>query len=280
MRDIDVSMIKDAVAELCLKANFDLRRDVLSALKTALKKETNVRARKILKDILENAKIAKKKRIAICQDTGIVSVFLEIGQDVAITGGNLREAIDAGVAEAYRKGYLRKSVVDDPLLRRNTNTNTPSVISVDITRGDRVHIAVSPKGFGSENKSAVRMFRPTASIAEIKDFVLDVVKAAGPDACPPFVVGIGLGGTFDKAAQLSKRALLLPVDGKNSARHIASLEKELLKEINLTGIGPMGLGGKTTCLGLRMLEFPTHIAGLPVAVNISCHATRSAEKTL
>jgi fumarate hydratase subunit alpha len=151
---------------------------------------------------------------------------------------------------------------------------------VDITRGDRVHIAVSPKGFGSENKSAVRMFRPTASIAEIKDFVLDVVKAAGPDACPPFVVGIGLGGTFDKAAQLSKRALLLPVDGKNSARHIASLEKELLKEINLTGIGPMGLGGKTTCLGLRMLEFPTHIAGLPVAVNISCHATRSAEKTL
>jgi len=276
MREIDVAEIKDAVRELCLKANFELRKDVLNAIKSALKKETNKRARAILKSIIENARLAKKKRLAICQDTGMVLVNLEIGQDVALVGGDLKKAMNDGVRQAYYKGCLRKSVVDDPLLRKNTNTNTPCIASIDIVEGDRVKIDVSPKGFGSENKSEIRMFRPTASIEEIKNFISDVVKKAGPDACPPLVLGIGLGGTFETAAALAKKALLRPIDKANPKKHIRKLEKEIMKEINALGVGPMGLGGKTTVLGVNILEAPTHIAALPVAVNVSCHVTRSA----
>ncbi|MDD3905837.1 MAG: fumarate hydratase [Candidatus Omnitrophica bacterium] len=280
MREINVSKIKDAVAELCLKANFELRRDVLKSLKTAVAKEKNPRAKNILKAIIDNARLARTKRIAICQDTGMVIVHLEIGQNVALRGGALKGAVNAGVAEAYRKGYLRKSIVSGALFRENTKTNTPAVIYVDIVDGNNVKISVSPKGFGSENKSAIKMFKPTDSADEIKEFVIDVVKKAGPDACPPMVLGIGMGGTFERCAYLAKKALLRPVGKRSRQRHIARLETELERAINSLGIGPMGLGGKTTVLGVNVLEEPTHIAGLPVAVNVSCHATRSAEKTL
>ncbi|MDP2913522.1 MAG: fumarate hydratase [Candidatus Omnitrophota bacterium] len=280
MREIDVSVIKDAVMELCLKANFELRSDVLKAIKAAFKKETGARARGILKSIIENARCAKSERLAICQDTGVVVAHIELGRGVALTGGDLKKAVNDGVEEAYRKGCLRKSVVDDPLLRNNTRTNTTCFMVTDIVEGDRVKITVSPKGFGSENKSMIKMFPPTAPVRAIKEFVLDVVKKAGPDACPPLIIGVGMGGTFETAALLSKKALLRPIDRRNPKKHIAKLERELLKEANALGIGPMGLGGKTTVLGVNVLGEPTHIAGLPVAVNVSCHATRSAEKQL
>lgn len=280
MREVSVSKIKDVVCELCLKANFELRKDVLRALKFALRRETNSRAKAILKSIIENARLAKKKCLAICQDTGIVTVFLEIGRDVALVGGSLKEAVNRGVREAYRRGYLRKSVVEDPIVRKNTNENTPAMISSEIVEGDRIKIAVSPKGFGSESKSKIRIFKPTASMSDIKDFVLDVVRKAGPDACPPLVLGIGLGGTFDEAARLAKKALLRPLEEKHAKKHIRQLERDLFKAVNSLGMGPMGLGGKTTALGVNIMESPTHIAGLPVAVNVSCHATRSAEKVI
>ncbi|MDD5174514.1 MAG: fumarate hydratase [Candidatus Omnitrophica bacterium] len=280
MREMDVRKIREAVTELCLKANFELRRDILKALKTALKRETSPRAKNLLKALIENAALAKKKRIAICQDTGFVSVFIELGSSVLLSGGDLAEAVNRGVEDAYRKGYLRKSIVNDPILRKNTNTNTPSIIHIDIAQGDKVRISVSPKGFGSENKSAIKMLKPTASERDIIDFVLEVVKLAGPDGCPPYILGIGIGGTFDYAAHLSKRALLRPIGFSNRKRHFRRLEKDILKAVNSLGIGPMGLGGKTTALGVNVEEFPTHIAGLPVAVTVSCHATRSAEKTL
>jgi fumarate hydratase subunit alpha len=277
---MDVRKIREAVTELCLKANFELRRDILKALKTALKRETSPRAKNLLKALIENAALAKKKHIAICQDTGFVSVFIELGSSVLLSGGDLAEAVNRGVEDAYRKGYLRKSIVNDPILRKNTNTNTPSIIHIDIAQGDKVRISVSPKGFGSENKSAIKMFKPTASEKDIIDFITEVVKLAGPDGCPPYILGVGIGGTFDYAAHLSKRALLRPIGFSNRKRHFRRLEKDILKAVNSLGIGPMGLGGKTTALGVNVEEFPTHIAGLPVAVTVSCHATRSAEKTL
>ena len=280
MRKVNVAKIKDAVRELCLKANFQLRGDILHALKKAAAGETDRRARRILESIVENAAIARDNAIAICQDTGMVYVHLDIGQKVALTGGSLRRAVNEGVREAYCGGYLRKSVVADPFLRKNTATNEPAILVTDIVDGDRVEIEVSPKGFGSENKSRIKMFRPTAPIEEIKEFVIDVVKAAGPDACPPLVLGIGIGGTFDKAAALAKKALLRSIGKRNPKKHMAGLEKELLREINATGIGPMGLGGRTTALGVNILEHPVHIAGLSVAVNVSCHATRSAGKVI
>ena len=280
MREINVSKIRDTISELCLKANFELRKDILRALKKSALKENNTRSKNIIRKIIENAAFAKKKHIAICQDTGIVIVHLEIGQNVAFFGGNLNEAVDAGVEEAYRKGYLRKSVVSDALFRENTKTNTPAIVYIDIVEGDKVRINVSPKGFGSENKSMIRMFKPTDSIETIKKFVIEVVKKAGPEACPPLVLGVGIGGTFEKCAYLAKKALLRPIDKRNPKKHIAKLERELMHDINLLGIGPMGLGGKTTVLGVNILELHTHIAGLPVAVNVSCHVTRSAEKTI
>ena len=280
MREINVSRIRDAVRDLCLKANFELRGDVLRALKAGVSKEKNSRAKNILKTIIENARFAKKKHIAICQDTGLVVVHLDVGQEVAFSGGGLIDAIDRGVEEAYRKGYLRKSVVSDALFRENTKTNTPAIVYTDIVPGDKVKITVSPKGFGSENKSMLRMFKPTDSIESIKNFIMEVVRKAGPDACPPLVLGIGLGGTFEKSAYLAKKALLRPIDKRNAKKHIAKLERELMRDINSLGIGPMGLGGRTTVLGVNILEAPTHIASLPVAVNVSCHVTRSAEKII
>ena len=280
MRQISVSKIKDVVKELALRANFELRSDVLKALKDALRRETSARAKSILKSIIENAALARKRGLAICQDTGMVSVFLEIGRDVAFIGGDLSGAVNEGVKEAYKKGCLRKSVVDDPILRKNTLTNTPCVIHTEIVEGDRVRITVSPKGFGSTNKSKIRMFKPTDSIEEIKKFILDVVREAGPSACPPFILGIGIGGTFDNVAFLATKALLRPIDTHNPKKHIRTLERELFNEINSIDMGPMGLGGKTTVLGVNILEFPTHIAGLPVAVSVSCHATRSREAVL
>ena len=280
MRKISVSKIKDAVRDLCLKANFELRKDILHALKAGLAKETDRRARGILKSIIENAKIARTDRIAICQDTGMVYVHIDLGQQVALVGGGLRKAVNEGVKEAYRKGCLRKSVVADPFIRKNTKTNEPAILVTDIVDGDKVAIEVSPKGFGSENKSRIKMFRPTAPIEEIKSFVIDVVKGASPDACPPLVLGIGIGGTFETAAASAKRALLRPIDRRSAKKHIAGLERELMKEINALGSGPMGLGGRTTVLGVNILEHPVHIAGLSVAVNVSCHAMRSAAKVL
>lgn len=279
MRKIKVQKIRDTVEELCLKANFELRPDVLAALRKAARLEKG-RAKRIIESIIENAKLAKSKRIAICQDSGMVFVHMEIGQDVSFTGGSLRKAVNDGVRKAYKEGFLRKSVVDDPLIRKNTRTNTPCVIAMDIVDGSKVRITVSPKGFGSENKSAIRMFKPTASLIEIKDFILDVVKKAGPDACPPLILGIGVGGTFDLAARLAKKALLRPVGMKHSKKHFADLERKLMQDINALGLGPMGLGGKTTVLGVNINAHETHIAGLPVAVNVSCHATRSASAIL
>jgi len=280
VRKIDVSKIRDAVSELCLKANFELRGDVLKALKASLKKENGARAKGIIKSIIDNAAFARKKRIAICQDTGMAVVHLEVGQDAAIVGGTLKNYINEGVKQAYAKGYLRKSVVDHPLFRNNTNTNTPANIFIDMVDGDRIKISVSPKGFGSENKSAIKMFKPTSSIEEIKEFIIDTVRKAGPDACPPLVLGIGMGGTFERAAYLAKKALFKSIDGSDSDKYTKKLEREILRAINSLGIGPMGLGGKTTALGVNLLCEPTHIAGLPVAVNVSCHATRSAKKTI
>lgn len=280
MKEINVSQIKKAVEELCLEANFALRRDILRALENALRRETSPRARGILRTIIENAHLARANSLAICQDTGMVFVHLDIGQSVRLIGGNLRKAVNDGVKEAYARGYLRKSVVGDPLFRENTKTNTPAVIVTEIVDGSKVKIDLSPKGFGSENKSRIKMLKPTAPIEEMKDFIIDVVKEAGADACPPFVLGVGIGGTFEAAAGLAKKALLRPIDRKNPDKRLARLEKELLKEINSLGMGPMALGGKTTALGVNILSYATHIAGFPVAVNVSCHATRSASKTL
>jgi len=279
MREIDARKIREAVTELCLKANFELRKDVLKALKAALSKETNARAKNIIKVVIENAKLAKRKRLAICQDTGLVSISLEMGNEVMIKG-DLEDALHKGVEDAYRKGYLRKSIVSDPLVRKNTNTNTPCIFTFNLVKGDRLKIAVSPKGFGSENKSAIKMLKPTAGEKEIIDFVLEAVKKAGADACPPFVLGVGIGGTFDYAAGLSKKALLRPIEAKSTKKHFRKLETDILKAVNALNIGPMGLGGKTTALGVNVEEFPTHIAGLPVAVSVSCHATRGAEKII
>lgn len=280
MREMNVIKIKDTVRDLFLKANFQLRPDVLKAIKAAARHEKDPRAAWILKSVIENAALAKKKSIAICQDTGMAVVHMAIGQDVAFTGGSLGKAVNEGVKEAYAKGYLRKSVVDDPVLRENTNTNTPCILLTEITDGDRVKIDVSPKGFGSENKSRIKMFKPTASLDEIKDFVVETVRLAGPDACPPLFLGIGMGGTMETAALLAKKALFMTFDGKGDKRHIRNFGKELMKAVNALGIGPMGLGGKTTVFGINILSHPTHIAGLPVAVNVSCHATRSASKVI
>lgn len=280
MRRINVNKIKDAVSELCIEANINLRDDIRRAIKNALKKETRKRAKRILEILLQNARIAKRECRALCQDTGMVSVYIEIGQEAKLVGGSLRDAIDKGVREGYEKGFLRKSVVKSPLLRVNTTTNTPSLVYTDIVKGNKLKVTVMPKGFGSENKSKVKMLNPTQSEKDIISFVLQVVRDAGPDACPPYILGIGIGGTFDKASALAKEALCLPIDMSNPKKHLKKLESAILKEVNRLGIGPMGLGGKTTCLGVNILEYPTHIAGFPVAVNVGCHITRSASRVI
>lgn len=278
VREIKAGLIRNTVARLAQKANFLLRADCLRALKAALRKETNIRAKKILKAVIENAKKAGESHLAICQDTGLPVVFARIGQDVHITGGSLINAINKGINLGYRQGFLRDSIIKDPLLRGKPGF-IPAVIHTDIVAGKRIGITVLPKGFGCENKSRVKMFNPTASLEAIKEFIVQSVKDAGPDACPPFVVGVGIGGTQDYACLLAKKALLRKLSAKRYALN-AKLESDLLKEINNLGIGPMGLGGKTTCLGVNVESCPTHIAGLPVAVNISCHALRSATTIL
>lgn len=280
MRRLHVSEIRKTVAGLCIKANVQLRPDVFNALTRSYRTERNKRAKEILGILVENARLAGKKKLPLCQDTGMTVVFLEVGQDLHIAGGDLERAVNDGVRDGYRKGYLRKSVVDDPFLRKNTRTNTPCVFHTKIARGDRLKITVIPKGFGAENKSAIRLFDPTESVENILRFIVDVVKKAGPNACPPFVVGVGIGETFDGSAMLAKRSLARAISQRNRKSHIAKLERELLRRINALNIGPMGLGGKNTALGVNIETGATHIAGLPVAVNISCHATRGAEATL
>lgn len=280
MRRIHSKQIRKAVRDLCIRANTTIRHDILRALTRSRRTESDARARSVIGLLLENAKIARERRLAICQDTGMVIVFAKIGQEVSIEGQGLSEALNAGVADGYRQGCLRKSVVGDPLERKNTTTNTPCLIHTEIVKGRSIRIGVMPKGFGSENKSAVAMLNPSDGADEIARFVLGVVKKAGPDACPPFVVGVGIGGTFDGVALLAKKALMRSIAVGNRKKHIAKLEKDLLRRINALGIGPLGLGGKTTALGVNIEVGPTHIAGLPVAVNMSCHATRGAEKVL
>ena len=280
MREIRVETISQTVARLCKEANFNLREDVLSSLRSALKREDSPRAREIIKDLLRNAVIAERERLPLCQDTGMVTVFLEIGQEVLIAGRNLREAVNEGVGRGYREGYLRPSVVNDPLRRKNTGDNTPAVIHTEIVPGDKLKVTIFPKGFGSENVSALAHLLPSRGKEGVKEFVLKTVRESGAEGCPPLIVGVGLGGTMEKAALLAKQALLRPLNSRHQERHVAELEEEIFQEINQLGIGSQGLGGKTTALGVNIETYPTHIAGLPVAVNISCHALRQASKIL
>ncbi len=274
MREISVKKIIDVIENMCIEANLYLPEDIKCALRESKESEDGKIAKEILGDIIENFAIAEKSRIPVCQDTGMACVFLEIGQEVHFVGGDLYEAVYAGVRQGYEKGFLRKSVVSDPVLRGNTGDNTPAVIYTDIVKGDKVKITVAPKGFGSENMSQIKMLKPSDSIEGIKNFVLNVIEDAGANPCPPMVVGVGIGGTFDKCALLAKKALLRPIDTENPQKYYADLEKELLEEINKSGIGPQGFGGKTTALGVNIETMSTHIAGMPCAVNISCHVTR------
>ncbi|MDD5504407.1 MAG: fumarate hydratase [Candidatus Omnitrophica bacterium] len=276
MRKIDSAKVSELVRRLAIEANIRLRKDVLIAIKRALRTETKLSARRILKILVQNARLARDKSIPICQDTGFVEVFCRIGQEVIVKGA-LTDAINKGVELGYRDGFLRKSVVSDPLLRNNTKTNTPCVIHYDVVKGDRIEIIVVPKGFGSENASSLVMLKPTDTEETIVNFVLDTVKRSGYDACPPLIIGIGMGGTMDKAALLATQAITLKVGRKQAKKHLARIEDMIMTKLNKTGIGPAGLGGKTTCLGVNILSFPTHIAGLPLCVKVSCHATRSAK---
>ena len=265
---------------MCLQANIELSPDMRLAMERACETETDSLGKKVLSQLSENSRIAKDELIPICQDTGMAVVFLEVGQDVHLTRGGLTEAVNAGIAKGYTEGYLRKSVVGDPLLRVNTGDNTPAVIHTEIVPGDQVRITLAPKGFGSENMSRLFMLKPSDGIEGVKKAVLEAVREAGPNACPPLVIGVGIGGTFEKAAELSKRALLVPVGERSDKPHIAFLEEELLGMINALGIGPAGLGGRTTALDIHILTYPTHIAGLPAAVNLCCHVNRHVTKTI
>jgi len=279
MRELDAQQIVQTVKRLCIEANCYLPGDVRKCIEGARATEPWGQAQEILDRIIENYQIAGKEGHPICQDTGAACVFLKIGQDVHING-NLEDAVNEGVRQGYGEGYLRKSIVRDPLDRVNTGDNTPAMIYYEIVPGEQVEITVAPKGFGSENMSQIKMLRPSDGLQGVKDFVLKVVEDAGPNPCPPIVIGVGIGGTFDKAAYLAKKALIRSSDVPNSNPFYANLEKELLEEINKLGIGPQGFGGKTTALSVNIETFPTHIAGLPVAVNINCHVTRHQTEVL
>ena len=274
MREIAASQITETVERLCIQANNHLPQDVKEAICRCRREEDWETAQGVLDRIIENFEIADEQEVPICQDTGMACVFLEIGQDVHITGGDLAAAVDEGVRRGYEKGYLRKSVVKDPIRRGNTGDNTPAMLYTEIVPGEQIKVTVGPKGFGSENMSAIRMFKPSAGLQGIKDFILETVETAGPNPCPPMVVGVGIGGTFDKAALLAKKALMRPVDSENPDPYYAEQEKEMLDKINRLGIGPQGFGGKTTAIGVNIETLPTHIAGMPCAVNINCHVTR------
>jgi len=280
MKNIDAKVIEDTVARLCIEANLRLPPDVINAIESAEKAEPWDGAKRILSLLGDNVRIASEKTLPVCQDTGMACVFVELGQDVHIDGGDFEEAVNNGVRRGYGEGYLRKSVVCDPLRRVNTGDNTPALLTVKLTRGDKMRITVMPKGFGSENMSALKMLKPADGVEGVKNFVLETVEKAGANPCPPIIVGVGIGGSFDKAAYLAKHALLRPVDEPNPDEYYAALESELLDKINALGIGPQGFGGKTTALAVLIEAMPTHVAGLPVAVNISCHATRRASASL
>ncbi len=277
MRIIDSEIIVDEVAKMCIMANCHLNNDIKTALIHAVQCEESPTSPAALNDIIKNAEIADKKEVPICQDTGMAVFFVEVGQEVSLKGDTLTEAINKGVAKGYTEGYLRKSVVADPLNRVNTRDNTPAVIYYDFVKGDKIKLTYAPKGFGSENKSALKMLNPSDGVDGVIDFVVDTVRRAGANPCPPIVVGVGIGGTMDKAACLSKKALTRDISVSHKSEYYADLEKTLLDKINLLGIGAQGMGGTVTALGVNIEVFPTHIAGLPVAVNISCHATRHAE---
>lgn len=277
MRNIEAGKVTEAVRKLCIDANYYLGKDIKNRLQKYHDEEPWDIAKGILNNILVNADIACNEDRPMCQDTGMACVFVELGQEVQVTDGSLEEAINEGVRQGYGDGYLRKSVVKDPLNRVNTKDNTPAIIYYDIVAGDKMKITVAPKGFGSENMSQIKMLKPSDGLQGVKDFIIKVVKEAGPNPCPPIVVGVGIGGTFDKAANIAKKALIRSVDVRNEDPFYAELEKEMLEAINELGIGPQGFGGKTTALAVNIETYPTHIAGLPVAVNINCHATRHAE---
>lgn len=274
MRTVQVTEITKQIKEMCIEANYFLSSDMKRAIEDAAAAEEAETGKHILGKLCENMKIAGEDMIPVCQDTGMAVIFMEIGQEVHFEGGNLEDAINEGVRQGYREGYLRKSVVGDPLLRENTKDNTPAVVHYQIVQGEQVRITVAPKGFGSENMSRVFMLKPADGMEGVKQAVLTAVKEAGPNACPPMVVGVGIGGTFEKCAILAKQALTRPIQEFSDLPHIREMERELLEKINQTGIGPGGLGGNTTALAVHINTYPTHIAGLPVAVNICCHVNR------
>ena len=280
MREVDVSLITKAVRDMCIRINYELSEDMQIALKKGLEAETNELGRQILDILEQNLAVAKDDQIPICQDTGMAVVFLEVGQEVHLTGGSVEDAVNEGVAQGYAEGYLRKSVVRDPLDRVNTGDNTPAVIHYRIVPGDQVRITLAPKGFGSENMSKICMLKPADGEEGVLQAIVNAVQEAGPNACPPVVVGVGVGGTFEKCALLAKQALTRPVGLHSLKPHIAALEHEALKRINALNIGPAGLGGKITALAVNIETYPTHIAGLPVGINICCHVNRHISCTL
>lgn len=281
MRKIKASQIIDKVKELFLKANYHIDPDLLKLLQKTLEEETSPIGKYVLKMIIENNKIASREELPICQDTGLAVLFIELGQEVQIVDGDFKEAIYQGVKEAYQEGYLRKSVVDDPVFeRKNTKTNTPAIIYTDIVPGDKIKFLVMPKGFGSENMSALTMLKPADGAEGIVNFVVETVRKAGPNPCPPTIIGVGIGSTADKAMVIAKKAIARKIGSYNKNEKYAKMEKEILKRINNLGIGPAGLGGNVTCLAVHIDYLPTHIAGLPVAVNVCCHAARHAEGIL
>ncbi|NMA67420.1 MAG: fumarate hydratase [Clostridiaceae bacterium] len=280
MRTLNVEVLTETVERLCIEANYYLNEDIEQALKKAADNEVSNTGRSILNSLIKNADIARNENMAICQDTGMTVIFIEIGQEVLIEGGNIEDAINEGVRRGYKKGYLRCSVVKDPLRRTNTNDNTPAVIHYDVIKGDKVKIHVVPKGFGSENMSTLTMLKPSDGVEGVKKTVIEAVSKAGANPCPPIIVGVGIGGTMEKAALISKKALMRPINEGNPDSYYKDLEDEILENINNLGIGPAGLGGRITALGVNIETYPTHIAGLPVAVNISCHATRHKSATI
>ncbi len=280
MRTINVKDITQNIKEMCIEANYFLSEDMDNAMKHAGKTEKSPLGCQILAQLQENLQIASEERIPICQDTGMAVVFLEVGQGVYFEGGSLTKAVNEGVRQGYEEGFLRKSVVKDPLIRENTGDNTPAVVHYDIVEGDLVTITVAPKGFGSENMSRIFMLKPADGAEGVKRAILTAVKDAGPNACPPMVIGVGIGGTFEKCALMAKKALTRPVNSHSSIAYVSEMEEELLNKINGLGIGPAGLGGTTTALAVNIETYPTHIAGLPVAVNICCHVNRHVVRTI
>ena len=280
IREINVDKLTENISSMCIEANHILSEDMKCKLKEAVEKEESQLGKKILNQLQENLKIAKEDQIPICQDTGMTVVFLEVGQDVHFTGGSVEDAVNEGVRQGYVNGYLRKSVVKDPLIRENTKNNTPAVIHYSIVPGDQVKITVAPKGFGSENMSRIFMLKPADVMEGVKNAVITAVLEAGPNVCPPMVVGVGIGGTFEKCALLAKQALLRNVKEHSSIPYVKEMEEELLEKINGLGIGPGGLGGRVTAIAVNINTYPTHIAGLPVAVNICCHVNRHVVRTI